>query len=397
MSNNIPENNAAEQSTPAKPPSEAKPPTLDAVKTPVNDKTQIFPELAAQAPANAAPVTNSPQPPSADSIPEKTQLHMSPIADSPVAPKLATDDTLPRKSSTSEQPIVSPTPETSAPAQPALEEPSPADIENPYILSGEVDRARLVAQTRLFRSYIEKNAKQFIGEDIKSILDIGCGEGQLTLVFARLFPEAKIIGIDKDEKAIEAAQRATKGMPNVEFRVGDILQGLPTGPFDLVYASLVLMHIPGTPGIIKSVYDVLKPGGLLWTKDLHPNMETALDHPAFARLSKWMGTAMDRIGAPWRIGGELAPILSNTGFKILRTEEEIYTLGIRSAEERITMAINLGALYNARKLMTRVLQVPEIEMENAYKELVAAMMAPNGPRGNFVYMNVVSQRPTTSD
>src|SRR5262249_55626604 len=158
--------------------------------------------------------------------------------------------------------------------------------------------------------------------------------------------------------------------------------GLPSGPFDLVYESLVLMHIPGTPKIIKSIFDVLKPGGRLWTKDLHPNMETAVDHPAFERLSKWMGTTMDRIGAPWRIGGELAPLLTNTGFKILKTDEEIYTLGTRSAEERVTMAINLGALYNARKLMARVLQVPEIEMENAYKQIVAAMLAPGGPRGN---------------
>src|SRR5262249_32506342 len=115
------------------------------------------------------------------------------------------------------------------------------DIENPYVLSGEIDRARLVAQTRLFRSYIEKNAKQFVGEDVKSILDLGCGEGQLALVFAKLYPQAKILGIDKDEKAIEVAQRAAKGTPNVEFQVGDILQGLPSGPFDLVYESLVLM------------------------------------------------------------------------------------------------------------------------------------------------------------
>jgi hypothetical protein len=57
------------------------------------------------------------------------------------------------------------------------------------------------------------------------------------------------------------------------------------------------------------------------------------------------------------------------------------------------MAINLGAIYNARKLMTRVLQVPEVEIEQTYKELLGVMMAPNGPRGDFTYVNRISQRP----
>jgi SAM-dependent methyltransferase len=419
MSTNPPENKKPEQLTPAKPAPEETTLILDNLKPPMNGESQkvVAPAVATPATLVPAPVAdsaaNSAKQPAAETVSDKTVVHMEPVTvtpkqdaapatpaapampAAPAAPASATDDTLPKKSSSAEQRIASASPVMSAPPQLSMEEPSSADIENPYILSGAVDRARLVAQTRLFRSYVEKNAKQFVGENIKSILDIGCGEGQLSLVFARLFPEAKVIGVDKDERAIEAAQRAAKGMPNVEFQVGDILQSLPAGPFDLVYESLVLMHIPGTKQIIKSVYDVLKPGGLLWTKDLHPNMETAVDHPAFARLSKWMGTAMDRIGAPWRIGGELAPILTDARFKIIRTEEETYTLGTRSTEERITMAINLGAIYNARKLMTRVLQVPEIEMENAYKEIVAAMMAPNGPRGNFTYMNVISQRPET--
>ncbi len=268
-----------------------------------------------------------------------------------------------------------------------------ADLENPYILSGEVDRARLVAQTRLFRNYIEKNAKQFLGENIKSILDIGCGEGQLTLAFAKLYPEARIVGIDKDEKAIEVAQRAAKAMPNVEFVVGDVQQSLPNGPFDLVYASVVLMHVPNTAKVLKLVYEALRPEGYFWSKDHHASMATAVDHPAFKRLGDWMGATVDRIGGHWRIGAELADILSTAGFTNVRAEKEIYTLGNKTSEERITMSINLGALYNSRKLTNRILGVPESDVEKAYKEVLDAMMAPDGPRGDFLYMNTIGQRP----
>jgi 2-polyprenyl-3-methyl-5-hydroxy-6-metoxy-1,4-benzoquinol methylase len=287
-------------------------------------------------------------------------------------------------------------PKAAAPTTvPATAQPLP-DIENPYILSGEVDRARLVAQTRLFRGYIEANAKRLIGENIKSVLDIGCGEGQLTLVFAKLYPGARIVGVDRDEKAIEVARRAAKGLPNVEFEVADIQERLPAGPFDLIFESIVLMHVPNTGKVLKLVYDALKPEGYLWCKDLHASIETAVPHPAYDRLGGWMGLTMDRIGAHWRIGAEMPDILTAAGFTNLKVEREVQTLGTRTPDERITMAVNLGALYNARKLITRVLQVPEAEIEKAYKEVLDAMMAPGGPRGDYVYMHTVAQRPATT-
>ncbi len=266
------------------------------------------------------------------------------------------------------------------------------DIENPYILSGVVDRARLVAQSRLFRGYIETHAKTFVGENIKSILDIGCGEGQLTQVFARLYPGARVVGIDLDEKAIDVARRSARGLPNVQFEAGNIMERLPEGPFDLVYGSLVLMHIQNTAKVLQLIYQVLNPGGYLWTKDLHPSIAQVIDHPAYERLSNWMNMAMERINSPWQIGGEMPAHLSAAGFNVLRTDREIYVMGNKNAEERITMSVNLGAIYNARSLMSKLLHVPESEIEKAYKEVLDAMMAPDGPRGEYIYVNTISQR-----
>ncbi len=268
-----------------------------------------------------------------------------------------------------------------------------ADVENPYILSSEVDRARLVAQTRLFRQYIEENAKRFIGENIKSVLDLGCGEGQLTLVFARLYPGARIVGIDRDEKAIEVAKRAAKGMPNVEFQVGDVQEHLPAGPFDLIYESLVLLHVAKTAQTVKLAYDALRPGGYFWSKEFHPMVRTAVNHPAYLRLMDWMNTSMARIGGHLEIATELPDVLAAAGFTNFRKEEQILPLGNMNAEARITMSVNLGAIYNARKLVSKMLQIPESEIEKNYKELVDSMMAPGGPKGEYLYINTIAQRP----
>lgn len=353
------------------------------------------------APVNAAPDKKAiPEtPPQSTPVP----VQIPPAAPVSAAPVLQSNEAakVSPAPATNTPPIAAP-PLTAIPPKPetpALVVPESAaalpDVENPYILSGEVDRARLVAQTRLFRGYIEKNAKQFVGENIKSILDLGCGEGQITQVLARLYPTAQVVGIDRDEKAIEAAQRAAKDIPNIKFEVGDVLKELPAGPFDLVYESIVLQHVPGTPKVLNAIYNVLKPGGYLWTKDLHTSYITAIDHPAWKRLMDWLVLAADKIGAPWRIGSELPPILTAAGFTVLRSEKEVYPVGNISTEGRISMSINFGAVYNARKMISKVLPVTESDIEQAYKELIGVMLAPNGPQSEYLYINTISQRPET--
>lgn len=57
----------------------------------------------------------------------------------------------------------------------------------------------------------------------ETILDIGCGNGFSTLEMAKANPTAMVIGVDYSEKMIEEARKASKGVPNVTFVVGDVL------------------------------------------------------------------------------------------------------------------------------------------------------------------------------
>jgi 2-polyprenyl-3-methyl-5-hydroxy-6-metoxy-1,4-benzoquinol methylase len=60
----------------------------------------------------------------------------------------------------------------------------------------------------------------------KHVLEIGCGDGRLTLQYAPL--AASVLAIDPDEASIEVARWSQAGLPrrNVDFRVGSI-EGLP--------------------------------------------------------------------------------------------------------------------------------------------------------------------------
>lgn len=59
----------------------------------------------------------------------------------------------------------------------------------------------------------------FLSDKIRTILDIGCGVDKLTANIAKYFPDAKVVGIDVDNYAIETAIKLKddKHLTNVEF------------------------------------------------------------------------------------------------------------------------------------------------------------------------------------
>ncbi|HBB68193.1 MAG: hypothetical protein A2X28_11295 [Elusimicrobia bacterium GWA2_56_46] len=83
---------------------------------------------------------------------------------------------------------------------------------------------------------------QWIGEDCRSVLDAGCGDGTYANDIRLARPRLEITGVDPAAGAIEAAR---KRYPGITFFVGDILRpGTFTGKrFDLVIMRGVLHHL----------------------------------------------------------------------------------------------------------------------------------------------------------
>ncbi len=47
----------------------------------------------------------------------------------------------------------------------------------------------------------------------------------------------------------------------------------PAGPFDLVHARLVLVHLPGRAEVLRTLVDALRPGGWLVLEDADPELQ----------------------------------------------------------------------------------------------------------------------------
>lgn len=96
-----------------------------------------------------------------------------------------------------------------------------------------------------------------------SLLDIGCGGGLVSEPLARL--GADVTGVDAAAKNIEAAKlHAAEGGLKIDYRNGTAEALAEKGErFDAVLALEVIEHVADPPLFVRSIAEMVKPGGLV--------------------------------------------------------------------------------------------------------------------------------------
>src|SRR5678815_4544319 len=93
-------------------------------------------------------------------------------------------------------------------------------------------------------------------EDVRSICDLGCGNGHISGRLAAL--GYHVTGVDASASGIQIAQRT---YPGVEFAHALIDRDLNLGEFDLVISSDVIEHLYRPSDLLEAAVTQLKPGG----------------------------------------------------------------------------------------------------------------------------------------
>jgi SAM-dependent methyltransferase len=90
------------------------------------------------------------------------------------------------------------------------------------------------------------------------LLDVGCGRGLRLLVFQRYGFEVQ--GMDFQTEVVEYVRKQV-GVPAVCTDVEGLTTHFPRASFDIVTAFYVLEHVPDVRAVLRSCFDLLKPGG----------------------------------------------------------------------------------------------------------------------------------------
>ncbi len=239
---------------------------------------------------------------------------------------------------------------------------------NPYIFGdAEQDRVRLETQSRLVTGYLSRHAHDFTSGPVQRILDIGCGEGQLGMALMAAYPGAKLVGVDRDEKAIQKAKaQALSHKLNAEFIVGDVQQGLPSGPFDLIFVSFLLMHSTVPQQILNDSFAQLRASGTIWIIEPVSDLPQRIADADMSSLVSLMNAALSRMQANPDIMDKLPGLLQNAGFTHVSshaTAEDHPFAASNEQEESLALAAGIGAMYNAREGIARATGTPVAEIE----------------------------------
>ncbi len=93
-----------------------------------------------------------------------------------------------------------------------------------------------------------------------SVVDLGCGPGNVTPLLRQRWPDAKITGLDNSE---EMLARARESMPDGTFEKTDVSNWHPGKAFDVIYSNAALQWVTGHEALFTSIAGHVAPGGIL--------------------------------------------------------------------------------------------------------------------------------------
>jgi ubiquinone/menaquinone biosynthesis C-methylase UbiE len=178
---------------------------------------------------------------------------------------------------------------------------------------------RLRAQSRAWEAATSRLLDQVALAAGASCLDAGCGPGEtMRLMAQRVGPAGRVTGIDVDASlgAQALMMLHDAGHRQCRFASVDVTadEPLPGAPFDLVYARLLLYHLPERVTVLRRLWDAVAPGGHLLIQDYDirsVSVSPALD--SLEELRRVIVEAFSAAGCDVQIGARLPEVFAQAG------------------------------------------------------------------------------------
>jgi ubiquinone/menaquinone biosynthesis C-methylase UbiE len=191
------------------------------------------------------------------------------------------------------------------------------------------------------------------------VLDACCGSGASAIPAAEAVgPQGSVLGVDLAEKLLERARAraSARGLANVEFRVGDLLDlGLPDAAFDAVVCVFGIFFVPDMEAAARELWRRVRPGGQLaittWgPRFFEPVNSVFWDAVRAVRPELHKGfNPWDRISEPAAVrsllaaaGCEEATVVAESGSQPLATPEDWWQMVLGSGYRGTVEQMEVG-------------------------------------------------------
>lgn len=141
----------------------------------------------------------------------------------------------------------------------------------------EEDQARAYAEADFSAShsrFVTLFQEMFEDAEIRGpVLDLGCGAADITLRFARAFPDCEVHGVDGSEAMLRFGHEAVERAPDVRDRVR-LFQGflpgveLPRERYSAIISNSLLHHLPDPQVLWNEIRRLAAPGAPVFVMDL---------------------------------------------------------------------------------------------------------------------------------
>lgn len=153
-------------------------------------------------------------------------------------------------------------------------------------------------------------------------LDIGAGGGSISRWIAeQMCPRGHVLAVDLDPSRLQDSD-------TIEVRRHDIRHGPPPGgPWHLIHARLVLLHLPARRRLLRQLADALAPGGWLVIGEFSGHPLTVLtatsdaDAVLFGRVINALATVLTAHGADLDWAHAVHPAMADLGLTNIHTVE----------------------------------------------------------------------------
>lgn len=186
-----------------------------------------------------------------------------------------------------------------------------------------------------------------------SVLDLGCGPGDLIAHLSRRFPAKSYTGVDLSEEFVTVAADRTRGLGNCRIVHADLYE-FAEGRYDFVILRAVLQHLKYPDRLMERLPDLLSGNGaVLFLDTTKENFVAA--HPPIAAFDDFydkLAAAQKEHTGSRDCMAELEGRLPGTGFRVVESLALLIPVTGAESREKVVQYLILGCAIAARMMST---------------------------------------------